>query len=167
MTSKPSKSERKEERIQRLEKELDKTKKRLACAETKVYLDEKQLDDFMDKLTERIEWSTNRIVDETKPTPDFVNVQPKQDAFSTLLKYILAIQFSGFGIGVIAAIVTNWGTYWTGGTRNLATLCVIFVGICCCAIGIDIFSEKDRDYLVALFSALVALVALIVALVKW
>ena len=43
-------------------------------------------------------------------------------------------------------------------------MCVIVVD--CIILGIDIFKEKDRNYIISLFSALVALVALVVTLLK-
>ena len=166
MTSKPSKAERKEDRVQQLEKELAETRKKLSASSKTVQLDDEQIDAFLDKLTDRIEWSTNRIVDDTNTTPIIIKEPKKEDAFSIVLKSVLSVLFCGFGIVIIIAIIRNWSTYWIGGANNLATLCVLFVGLICFAIGVDIFKEKDRNYLVSLFSALVALVALIVSLIK-
>lgn len=55
--SKPSKSERKEERIQMLEKENSNLKKKNAelMRKTTVSLDEEQLEHFLNELTECIE----------------------------------------------------------------------------------------------------------------
>lgn len=137
--------------------------------ENKVYtirLDEDQKQQLLDELTERIEWSTNRIIDEAAKPSVFVSQRSKNDMFSIILRVVLSILFSGFGTLLIIGIVINWGSYWTGGIQNLAVMCVFLIGLVCLSIGIDIFREKDRDYLVSLFSVLVALVALILAVLK-
>lgn len=165
--SKKSKSERKNEKIQSLEKELAAEKKKTSDQSITVRLDQSQVEELMDQLTDRIQWSTNRIVDETKPrsTPVIIR-EKKTDTFSSLIRWILSFVFIGFGVGLIAMLISNWSTYWIGGVHNISALCVIFIGLISTAIGIDIFRENDRDYIVSLFSAIVALVALIVTLVK-
>lgn len=131
-----------------------------------VRLDSKQQQQILDDLTQRIEWSTNRIIDETNPTPQIVP-QKKTDAFSILVKVLLCGLFVGFGILGFITIISNWSTVYVGGFANIVAIGIVFV-IClaCVIIGVDIWREKDRNYLIALFSALVSLVALIVALVK-
>ena len=60
MMSKPSKAERKEDRLQQLEKELAKQKKKNAELQKQktIRLDDEQVASILDELTERIEWST-------------------------------------------------------------------------------------------------------------
>ena len=53
----------------------------------------------------------------------------------------------------------SWG-------HRIALFIVAIADFDCLLLGIEILKEKDRNYIVALFSALVALVALIVTLVK-
>ena len=166
MKSKKSKSERKNDRIQALEKELASEKKKADEHSITIRLDQSQVDEIMDQLTERIEWSTNRIVDETAPRTPIIVKSNKSDVFSSIIRWILLVVFAGFGVGLIAVLITNWSTYWTGGANNVSTLCVILIGVISVVIGIDIFREKDKKYIVSLFSALVALVALIVTLVR-
>ena len=48
-----------------------------------VRIDSEQQKQLLDDLTQRIEWSTNRIVDETRPSPMIVP-QKKIDSFSKL-----------------------------------------------------------------------------------
>ena len=131
-----------------------------------VRLDSEQQKQLLDDLTQRIEWSTNRIVDETKPSSVIVP-QKKTDAFSQLVKGSLCVLFAGFGILGFYTIFSNWSTIYIGGFANTVAVVVVFL-ICfdCIMIGIDILREKDRNYLIALFSALVSLVALIVAFIK-
>lgn len=164
---KKSKSERKNDRIQALEKELAAEKKKMSGQSITVRIDQSQVEELMDQLTERIQWSTNRIVDETSPraTPVIIS-NKKADTLSSLIRWILSFVFIGFGVGLIIMIISNWSTYWIGGVQNISVLCVMFIGLISTAIGIDIFREKDRNYIISLFSAIVALVALIVTLVK-
>ena len=166
MSSKSSKSERKEDRIQQLERELSETKKKLRSQSKVVRLDEEQVNAFLEQLTKRMEWSTNRIVDETTP-PTVIVPQKKTDAFSQFVKILLCVLFVGFGILGFYTVFANWSTLYIGGLANTLAVGIVFL-ICfaCIIIGIDIWREKDRNYLIALFSALVSLVALIVAFVK-
>lgn len=131
-----------------------------------VHLSDKQFDQLIDELSQRCEWSTNRIIEETKHRPQLLVQNKKKDIASSILQIAMAAVFFGVGLCVISTIILNWNLYWTGGAKNVATLCVFFVGVISCACGIDLFFEKDRSYVVSLFSALVALVALIVVLLK-
>lgn len=131
-----------------------------------VRLDSKQQKQILDDLTQRIEWSTNRIIDEATPAPQIVP-QKKTDAFSILVKVLLCGLFVGFGILGFITIINNWSTVCVGGFANIVAIGTVFV-IClaCIIIGVDIWREKDRNFLIALFSALVSLVALIVAFLE-
>lgn len=168
--SKTSKSERKEDLIQNLERENANLKKKNAELQQQktVRLNEEQLQDFLDELTQRIEWSTNRIVDET-PRSITVNSQerPKSDGFSYFMKWIIAVPFFAVAIAIVYSLHSVGGELWsTGWANRVALFIVALAGFDCAVLGIEILKEKDRNYIVSLFSALVALVALIVALVK-
>lgn len=131
-----------------------------------VRIDSEQQKQLLDDLTQRIDWSTNRIVDETRPSPMIVP-QKKIDSFSKLVKAFLCSLFVGFGILGFITVINNWATMYIGGFANTVAIGIVFlICLACIVIGIDIWREKDRNYLIALFSALVSLVALIVALVK-
>ena len=133
-----------------------------------IRLDETQLNEFVNELTHRIEWSTNRIVDESKPA--YVTVQTQNSSaggFSWLLKCIIGIPIMLVGIGILAFMCQSIGLYWTQGWSM--RLALLFLGIAafdCLCLGVEIFRERDRNYIIALFSALVSLVALIITLVK-
>lgn len=131
-----------------------------------VHLDDGQVSRLLDELTQRIEWSTNRIVDET--APKHIVVQPTNtDGFPWLFKCFIGLPIMLFGICLFVALWQSASLYWTQGWNM--RLVVIFLGIAafdCVCLGVEIFREKDRNYIVALFSALVSLVALIVTLVK-
>lgn len=170
MSSKPSKQARKEDRIQQLENELAQAKKKLAQQPKTVQFDSNQVSLFVDQLTEIIERSTNQIVNDLEPDYSamisYTQQERTKDVFSNLIKWVLGSVFSAFGILGIVELVTNWPTYWIGGVHNGATITLFLICLICVVIGIDLFREKDRKYIISLFSALVSLAALVVALVK-
>lgn len=133
-----------------------------------VRFDDEQLQRFLNELTQRIEWSTNRIVDETPKMPivDTAKNQPA-DTFSFIMKWTISSLFFVVAIAITYSLFSIWGEFWNAGWINrIALFIVAIIGFNCAALGIEILKEKDRDYIVSLFSALVALVALIVTLVK-
>ena len=168
--SKPSKSERKEDHIQSLEKELAKQKRINAelRQQKTVRLNDEQLQDFLDDLTQRIEWSTNRIVDETpKTTMVHATENQRNDGFSFIIKWIVASLFFAVSITIVYSLYSIWGEFWSAGwTNRIALFIVAVVSFDCFILSIEIIKEKDRNYIIALFSALVAFVALIVTLIK-
>lgn len=167
MSSKQSKAERKEDRIQQLERELSETRKQLKSQSKTLRFDEEQMNNYLEQLTERIEWSTNRIVDETKPHYISTNTKERPDGFSLFLKLAIGIPIMFFGIVVFYLLFKTGAIYWS--QDNISKFALVIMGILgfdCIVLGIEVLLEKDRNYIVALFSALVSLVALIVALVK-
>lgn len=83
-------SKRKKDRIQQLEIELEELKKKnVALKRQKVIrLDDAQIESILDSLTKRIEWSTNKVVDEMQH-PVVINSEELRrddlDGFSTLV----------------------------------------------------------------------------------
>jgi len=157
---------RRRRRIRRLETELDCTRELIE--QKTIYLDETQVSKFLDELTERIEWSTNRIVDEVAPTHVAIKTHyADRGGFPWLLKCTIGIPIMLFGVAMLIVLYQSAGLYWDQGLGM--RLAAMFLGITafdCLCLGVEIFREKDRNYIVALFSALVSLVALIIALVK-
>ena len=170
MASKQSKSERKEEKIQQLEREIVNLKrKNLELQQQKtVRLNDAQLQGFLDDLTQRIEWATNRIVDETpRTTVMHSNDAPYNDGLSFFMKWLIAITFFSVTVAIAYTLYDTWKEFWNSGWTNRISLFVVGIaGFDCLALGIEILKEKDRNYIVSIFSALVAIVALIVSLVK-
>lgn len=172
MMSKPSKSERKEDRLQQLERQLAEQKKKNAELQKQktIRLDDEQVESILDSLTQRIEWSTNRIVNETHHSIVVDSIEHRRnnvDGFSYFLKWIIAAPFFLLVISIIYFLFTVGRQYWAEGwSQRFALIFVAIAGFDCFILGIEILKEKDRNYVVALFSALVALVALIVTLVK-
>lgn len=168
--SNSSKSDRKENRIRQLEKELSEQKKKTIELQKQktIRLDDDQVEGFLDDLTQQIEWSTNRIVDET---PRSIIVKPqenqKSDGFSCFIKWSIAILFFIVAIAIIYSLCSIWREFWDKGwAYRIALFVVAISGLDCLFLFIEILREKDRNYIISLFSALVALVALIVALIK-
>ncbi len=167
MSSKPSKQERKEDRIQQLERELSATKKKLSSQSKTMQLDEGQLDNYMEQLTQLIEWSTNRIVDESYPITKIVTTKRKgNDLFSKIIQGVLTVLFIFIGLFIIGFLITSWSTLWINAANKVTVVAMFVIAVTLIALGVDIHRETDRNYLISLFSALVSLVALIVALVK-
>lgn len=132
-----------------------------------VRLDAEQKNRLLDELTQRMEWSTNRIVDEVKPHYIVNAPENKSDGFSLLIKCIIGIPILIFGAAIIFYLYKNAVEYWEQGfSMQFAVVMMGVLGFDCIVLGVEVLREKDRNYIVALFSALVSLVALIVTLVK-
>lgn len=132
-----------------------------------VRLDAEQENRLLDELTQRMEWSTDRIVDEVKPHYVVNAPENKSDGFSLLIKCIIGIPILIFGAAIACFLYQNAATYWQQGfSTQFAVVMIGILGFDCIVLGIEVLREKDRNYIVALFSALVSLVALIVTLVK-
>jgi hypothetical protein len=132
-----------------------------------VRLDAEQENRLLDELTQRVEWSTNRIVDEMKPHYIVNTPQKKSDGFSLLIKCIIGIPMLIVGAAIFYYLYQNALGYWEQGfSMQFAVVMMGILGFDCIVLGIEVLREKDRNYIVALFSALVSLVALIVTLVK-
>lgn len=168
--SKPSKAEQNEERIQRLERELTEQKKKNTELQQQktIRLNDEQLQGFLDDLTQRIEWSTNKIIDEM-PKTAIIHTTEKQpeDGISTVIKWIIASLFFIVTIAIGYSLYSVWREFWNAGWINRVALFIVaFAGFSCLMLAVEIIREKDRNYIISLFSALVALVALIVTLIK-
>ena len=165
---KREKNKREGERILLLETELKHVKEKLDEQNKNVHLDEAQLNKFLDELTHRVEWSTNRIVDETSPRHVIVqDTSSKQDGVSELIKFAIASLIIAVGIGIFTVMFQSIKLFWTQGWD--ARFVIFFSGvvaIVCLCLGVEIFREKDRNYIISLFSALVSLTALIVSVIN-
>lgn len=88
----------------------------------------------------------------------------RNDLFSLAIKVGLSGIFAGFGILFAVAIIVYWSNLWLGGLRNVMVIMMLLSSVLLVLLGIDIWNEKDRNYLVSMFSSLVALVALAIAI---
>lgn len=163
------KSKQEENRIRQLERDVADLKKENAELRNNktVHLDNEQVESILKNLTSRIEWSTNRIVDEAQKPITTSDKSKRPDGFSFAIKCTIACFFFVAAIAVYYALYNVWDKFWNAGWANRVSLFIMVIaGIDCIFLGIDIFLEKDRNYIISLFSALVALVALVVTLVK-
>lgn len=168
--SNSSKSDRKENRIHQLEKELSEQKKKNAELQKQktIRLDDEQVEAILDSLTQCAKWSTNRIIDESqKPIVIQTDEKTHQDGFSFVIKWSIASFFFIVTLVIGYSLYSIWGEYWgMSWWHRIALFIIVIADFDCFLLGIEILLEKDRNYIISLFSALVALVALIVALIK-
>lgn len=167
MQSKKTGRRRMNYELQSIKNELQEINEKLQSISI-VKLDDAQMEFFLNELTERFEWSTNKIVDETKENRVIITpqAQERKDGFSFLVKLLLGFLFIGFGVALGYILITQLGYYWNRGWGEKFAMVIFHViSLDCVMLGIDIFRERDRNYLVSMFSALVALVALIITII--
>lgn len=155
---------RKKYEIQQLKKELAEEREKVAALQQQqtVKLDEKQVQDFLDELSDRID----RITYENK-TRVVITDKTKMDGFSSLIKIFLGVFLILFSILGFVWLIFSGASFGSGTLSDkIALIIMFFIPIDALILGIEILKEKDRNFIIALFSALVALAALIVALVK-
>ena len=160
MKCKVQKRKRKVNEFQQLKNELQEQKEKVAVLQQQqtVKFDENQMQVILDKLTDRIDKVTFSIE---------ATHMPKMDGFSQVIKNIIAAVFLVGAATTLAYLLLYGGESWAeSGSNKIAMIVIGVVSIGCSMIGIEILREKDRKYIISLFSALVALVALIVSIVK-
>lgn len=134
-----------------------------------VKINQMQIEEIKENLTDLVEWSTNKIVDESKPTvigTGLVEHNKEQTLFANIVKILLSVLFVSIGILLGYYLFSNRLVYWTDVINKIALIAMSIVSIVCIALGISIFKEKDRNYIISMFSAIVSLVALIVSIIK-
>lgn len=167
MQSRKTRRRRMNYELQSIKNELQEINEKLQSISV-VRLDDAQMELFLNELTERVEWSTNKIVDEAKENRVIITpqTQERKDGFSLLVKLLLGLLFIGFGVALGHILITQFGYYWSRGWgEKFAMVIFHLISLDCVILGIDIFRERDRNYLVSMFSALVALVALIITII--
>lgn len=133
-----------------------------------LYINEKQLNKLIQciKLShdDQYEKISNIIM---KINEDNQKKEEINDGFSRFVRWLLTVLFCGFGSFLIFEIIISIKAIWKNSFINdLAVIILIFISVCCIALGICIHRIKNRNYLISVFSTLVALTALIVALIK-
>lgn len=155
-------------KIEKLQNELDNTKTELEILKSNqnntVRLDDKQLQE----VVYNINYDSEEIIDEIRRCNlTNQNSDNRKDAFSAAIRIGLASLFIIFAVVLGYNTVTQWSSFWSQGINyRIALFFMLVIVVDCIILGIDIFKEKDRNYIISLFSALVALVALIVTLLK-
>ncbi len=136
-----------------------------------VRIDKSQIESIKSDIVDLSEWSTNRIVDNLSDAIEFSNKSSEQDEsknslFADIIRWGLAFLFISVGALSIITVISKWSFFWTGGIQKICVIFIFEVSCICCALGVSIFREKDKNYIVSMFSALVALVALIISIIK-
>ena len=153
--SKASRSERKECRIQNLERELASVKKEMAKIRQQktVHLDDKQMQSFLDGLIEQMELSTNEIVDKI-PESETGNTMQKQprDGFSLFMKCSIAILFFSFTGCCVIGLFSTWEHFWNEGWMSRMALFVVAIAGFDCFIGNrNMQRKRSKLYCITIF----------------
>ncbi len=167
MSSKKAKCYKQEQRIKQLENEVEDLKRALEQQTKTVQFDEQQIEKILAKITNEIDISTNKICDEVNQAVKSIK-EPRSDDISFLLKLVLTALCFSIAIVCFWCIFSGF-TLLKNGDSNSAMLLIIIGAVFYLAftmLGLEIFKEKDRNYIVSLFSAVVALTALFVTLYK-
>jgi len=88
---------------------------------------------------------------------------------SIIMRSVLATFFCMISVALVYGLVVSWHVVVAKNSLLTAILMAIFLGIIAISsivIGLSIGKESSKTYIVSLFSAVVALVALVVAFIK-
>ena len=124
------------------------------------------------ELTQRSDDRAKYIAQEIQEKRMTVNVRTgggsnRKDIFSTIVRIALTVLFIAIGIVIGVGLIQLWDSFWgQGWAQKTALIIMFFAAGVCVLIGIDINREKDRNYMISMFSAVVALVALVVTLMS-
>lgn len=154
--SRNSKTKQKEKRIQQLEQEVAELKAVVSSQRGTVRIDENQLEGFLNDLTARVEWSTNRIIDESETkyvvSTNNLNKDSDENALSSALKYLMGVLFLEVFDVLFVGLTNMWRQHWTAGWGSrLAFIAMVAMAVDCFLVGIAIFQEKDKSFIVAFF----------------
>lgn len=130
-----------------------------------VHLDDVQMQLLINAVSQSINQSSRKTVDELSKVLVKEKAQ-RNDFFSLLVKVVLFATFFCFGVLIIGATILKWNDLWIGGLQNLAVVILLIYSIVFIVLSVDIWFEKERNYLISIFSALVAFVALVITLFK-
>lgn len=166
MSSKKAKCYKQEQRIKQLENEVEDLKRALEQQTKTVQFDEQQIEKILAKITNEIDISTNKICDEVNQAVKSIK-EPKTDEISEFIKMLLGTLLIAVAISIVIFIFIDWARFLNNGLVGIIYLVVHVIYSCIfITMGRILFKEKDRNYIVSLFSAVVALTALFVTLVK-
>lgn len=160
----------KDDQIRNLEQEIERQKKIINELQQKntIFINNEQVQNFLDELTERMEYSTDKIINGMpKERAVYSTKDQSNDGLSFIIKWIIGLIFIGTAFVIGYSLFKIGGEIWSGNWLNKIIL-IIFASmpIDCFLLGIEIIKEKDRNYIISLFSSLIALVALIFAIIK-
>ena len=118
-----------------------------------------------ESFSDNINQTANSSVIQMSKTPVSQN-ENKETFFSEAVKFVLGLLFVGFGVLLAIGIIGNWCSFWTTFTQGISAIILLADSISCIVLGVSLWREKDRNYIMSVFSALVALASMVVAIVK-
>lgn len=110
------------------------------------------------KISDKIVKDLSATLSEEKPQ--------RNDLFSLLIKIVLSASFGLVAFFLGASIILGWQKLWVGGLQNFGVIILLSYCVTFVVIAIDIWREKDRNYLISIFSCLVALSAFLLTLFR-
>lgn len=166
MSSKKSKCSKQEQRIQQLEDEIADLKRDLQQQTRIVQFDEQQIEKYLNEIINKLDVSTNKICDEINQAVKSIK-KPRSDDISFLLKLLVAALCFVIAIVFLCCIFSGFTLLGNGESGRAMLFILCSAGFCLAftMLGWEIIKEKDRNYIVSLFSAVVALTALVVTIV--
>ena len=129
---------------------------------------DKQLSTILKEIKLIHENQNEKIDKSVKEINDFNLEQNKiKDSFSRVVRWTMFTLFVAVGIILTFGTVFNIPVLWNSDFyNNLAVIILIALGIVLIVLGASIIKIDDRNYLISIFSAIVALAALIVSIIK-
>lgn len=123
-----------------------------------VKLDKEQMQEILNSLQ-------NMIDDNSKETSESImaTVDRKDDFISHFIRMVIFSIFILVGLILIIGVIGGWSTYFVDSKTRFFGVIIILYAIFFFIASVDIIKEKNRQYIVSLFSSLVSLVALIIA----
>lgn len=128
-------------------------------------LNQEQLNEFGERLSYMLDSYTDRFTRSSVTTSEHITYSRT----SKIIRWFLMALFVCLGIWIIGELIINWKLVLTTPFSLSALLAGIMLfgfGVACFVIAFDIRKENSKSYIISLFSAVVAVVALIVTLMK-
>ena len=130
-----------------------------------IKLDQEQLDEFGENLSHMLDGYADQF--------PRASVIPEEHAeysrTSNIIRWFLIALFIGLGGWLIGDVIIHWDKVITNPfslPALLAGMTILVFGGLCFGIAADIKKERSKSYIISLFSAVVAVVALIVTLTR-
>lgn len=92
--------------------------------------------------------------------------EPKKDRFSQFVKISLAIAFILLGILLLFTALIDFKILWGNTLIEHISYIILFILLfSLIPVGVGIYKEKDRNYIISVLSAIVSIIALIISII--
>lgn len=92
--------------------------------------------------------------------------EPKKDRFSQFVKISLAIAFIGLSILLLFTALIDFKILWGNTLIEHISYIILFILLfLLIPVGVGIYKEKDRNYIISVLSAIVSIIALIISII--